>query len=100
MATGLNRPRGPRSIRHLADPRDTPHQQALDEWTAYLWAETGMAIGRWLEDRGKLDQPILSLTREELAGMAWAAVSRYQDLRCVQAEMPPLPAAPAPTFGI
>lgn len=54
---------------------------ALDRFTAQLFDEAGMAIGAWLEERGNLNKPIASLERYELAGMAWAAISKYQDLR-------------------
>lgn len=57
------------------------HQFTLDKFTAQLFDEAGLAIGRWLEQRGNLHKPIASLERYELAGIAWAAISKYQDLR-------------------
>lgn len=65
--------------------RDSPPingpQTALDKFTAQLFDEAGMAIGQWLTERGDLHKPIASLERYELAAMAWAAISKYQDLR-------------------
>jgi hypothetical protein len=48
-----------------------------DEWQAHVTAESAMAIGRWLEARGRLDRPIASLTRAHLEAMAVAAISRF-----------------------
>jgi hypothetical protein len=48
-----------------------------DEWQAYVAHEAGKAIGEWLEGRGRLHQPIRSLTMPELEAMAQNAVSRF-----------------------
>jgi hypothetical protein len=48
-----------------------------DEWQAHVTAEAAMAIGRWLEARGRLDRPIASLTRKDLECMASNAISRF-----------------------
>ena len=47
------------------------------EWQARVTREAGKAIGEWLEGRGKLHQPIASLTRADLEGMAAAATARF-----------------------
>lgn len=38
-------------------------------------------MGRWLEQRGKLHQPISVLRLEELEGIAWAVVTEYTSVR-------------------
>jgi hypothetical protein len=48
-----------------------------DEWEAHVAHEAGKAIGEWLEGRGKLHQPIRSLTMPELEAMAQNAISRF-----------------------
>jgi hypothetical protein len=47
-----------------------------------MWETTGLAIGQWLTDgQINLNRPIRSLSRDELTGMAWAAIGAYNDLR-------------------
>jgi len=48
-----------------------------DEWQAHVTAEAAMAIGQWLEARGRLDRPIASLMRKDLECMASNAISRF-----------------------
>jgi hypothetical protein len=48
-----------------------------DEWHAHVTREAAKAIGAWLEARGRLHQPIHSLTMPELEGIATAAISRF-----------------------
>jgi hypothetical protein len=72
MTPGFNEP--PR-------PEPTQHQQELDAWQREMWRQIGLAIGRWLEQRGRLHQPIKSLQLHELEGIAWAAVSEYGAIR-------------------
>ena len=48
-----------------------------DEWQAHTTREAARAIGEWLEGRGKLHQPIRSLTMPELEAMAQNAISRF-----------------------
>lgn len=48
-----------------------------DEWQAHVTTEAALAMGRWLEARGRLDRPIASLTRRDLECMAAAAISRF-----------------------
>jgi hypothetical protein len=48
-----------------------------DEWQARVAHEAGRAIGEWLEGRGRLHQPIRSLTMPELEAMAQNAISRF-----------------------
>ena len=48
-----------------------------DEWQAHVNHEAGKAMGEWLEGRGRLHQPIHSLTMSELEAMAENAISRF-----------------------
>jgi hypothetical protein len=48
-----------------------------DEWQAHVTHEAAKAIGEWLEGRGRLHQPIRSLTMPELEAIAQNAISRF-----------------------
>jgi hypothetical protein len=48
-----------------------------DEWLVFLRRETAKEIGRWLEGRGRLHQPIRVLTLRELEAIAEAATARW-----------------------
>ncbi len=48
-----------------------------DEWQAWMTHQAAMAIGEWLEGRGRLHQPIRCLTRPDLEAMAANAISRF-----------------------
>ena len=48
-----------------------------DEWQAQVTREAAMEIGAWLEARGRLDQPIRSLTMRDLEALAQNAISRF-----------------------
>lgn len=48
-----------------------------DEWQAHMTREAARAIGTWLEGRGRLHQPIASLTLADLEAMAANAISRF-----------------------
>jgi len=48
-----------------------------DEWQAHTTHEAAKAIGRWLEGRGGLYQPIRSLTMRDLETMAAKANDRF-----------------------
>ena len=48
-----------------------------DEWQAHVTTEAALAMGRWLEARGRLDRPIASLSRKDLECMASNAISRF-----------------------
>ena len=48
-----------------------------DEWQAHVAHEAAKAIGEWLEGRGRLHQPIRSLTMPDLEAMAENAISRF-----------------------
>jgi len=48
-----------------------------DQWQAHVTREAAKAIGRWLEGRGRLHQPIATLTLAELEAMAASAISRF-----------------------
>lgn len=48
-----------------------------DEWQAHVTTEAALAMGRWLEARGRLDRPIASLTRCDLECMVSNAISRF-----------------------
>jgi hypothetical protein len=48
-----------------------------DQWQAHVTREAAKAIGQWLEGRGRLHQPIATLTLAELEAMAATAISRF-----------------------
>jgi hypothetical protein len=48
-----------------------------DAWQAHVTREAAKDIGRWLEGRGRVRQPIAALSLGELACMASAAISRF-----------------------
>ncbi len=48
-----------------------------DEWQAHVTREAARAIGTWLEGRGKLHQPIATLTLGDLEAMAVGAIARF-----------------------
>lgn len=48
-----------------------------DEWQAHVTTEAALAMGAWLEARGRLDRPIASLTRRDLECMPMSAISRF-----------------------
>lgn len=48
-----------------------------DEWQAHVTREAAKAMGRWLEGRGRLHQPIAALTLADLEAMAANAISQF-----------------------
>ena len=48
-----------------------------DAWQAHVTTEAALAMGLWLEARGRLDRPIASLSRKDLECMATNAISRF-----------------------
>ena len=48
-----------------------------DRWQAQVTREAALEIGKWLEARGRLHQPIASLTLGDLEAMASNAISRW-----------------------
>ncbi|MGE0424954.1 MAG: hypothetical protein AB7O88_22035 [Reyranellaceae bacterium] len=48
-----------------------------DQWQAHVTHEAARAIGRWLERRGRLHQPIATLTMADLEAMAASAIARF-----------------------
>jgi len=48
-----------------------------DEWQAHVTREAAREIGRWLEGRGRLHQPIATLTMADLEAMAANAIGRF-----------------------
>ena len=48
-----------------------------DEWQTHTTHEAAKAIGKWLDGRGRLHQPIRCLTMLELEAMAQNAISRF-----------------------
>ena len=48
-----------------------------DEWQAHVTREAAKAVGEWLEGRGRLHQPIATLTLTDLEAMAANAISRF-----------------------
>lgn len=69
-----------------------------DEWQAHVTREAAMAIGSWLEGRGRLHQPIRSLTVRDLEALASAAIARFivlaseriREAECRDDSLPPL----------
>lgn len=51
--------------------------KTADEWQASVTTEAALAMGQWLEARGRLERPIASLTRRDLECMATNAISRF-----------------------
>lgn len=56
------------------DPR--PPSEA-DCWQAQVTREAALEIGKWLEARGRLHQPIANLSLADLEAMASNAISRW-----------------------
>lgn len=48
-----------------------------DEWQAHVLHQAAIAIGEWFEGRGRLHQPIRTLSMPELEAMAQNAISRF-----------------------
>jgi hypothetical protein len=48
-----------------------------EAWQAHVTREAAREIGRWLEGRGRLHQPITVLNLGELECLATAAISRF-----------------------
>jgi hypothetical protein len=48
-----------------------------DEWQAHVTREAAKEVGKWLEGRGRLKQPIAALTMADLEAMASNAISRF-----------------------
>jgi hypothetical protein len=48
-----------------------------NEWQAHVTREAAKAMGEWLEGRGRLNQPIRSLTLQDLEHMATNAIARF-----------------------
>jgi hypothetical protein len=48
-----------------------------DEWQAQVTHEAAKAIGQWLEARGRLHQPIATLTMADLEAMATNAIGCF-----------------------
>jgi hypothetical protein len=48
-----------------------------DAWQAHVTREAARDIGRWLEGRGRLQQPIAVLSMGDLECLASAAISRF-----------------------
>ncbi|MBF0354935.1 MAG: hypothetical protein HQL43_06850 [Alphaproteobacteria bacterium] len=48
-----------------------------DEWQVHTTHEAAKAIGKWLEGRGRLHQPIRAMTMSDLEAMADNAIARW-----------------------
>ena len=48
-----------------------------NEWQAHVTREAAKAMGEWLEGRGRLHQPIRSLTLQDLEHMATNAIASF-----------------------
>ena len=65
---------------HRQPPRrsgSTAEPVTEDEWQAHVTREAAKEIGAWLEARGRLDQPIRSLTMRDLEALAQNAITRF-----------------------
>ena len=62
---------------HGAGSAQRCRANAEDEWQKHVTHEVALAIGQWLEGRGRLNQPIRSLTMSDLEAMASNAISRF-----------------------
>lgn len=60
-----------------ASPITTEPGMTDEEWQAHVTREAAKAIGKWLEGRGRLHQPIAALTLPELEAMADNAIARF-----------------------
>lgn len=60
-----------------------------DAWQAHVSREAARAVGAWLEARGRLHQPIRSLTMAELEAIATAAIGRFVVLASERIEARP-----------
>jgi len=77
----------------------SPFQQEQDEWQRKMWETVALSMGRWLTDaQTDLGRPIRSLKKEELLGMACAAIGTYHELRTERLRQ--LEAAPDPRRSI
>lgn len=56
-------------------------QLEQDRWQREMLRACGLAIGRWLEQRGALSKPIRTLELYELEGMANEVIGTYNELR-------------------
>ena len=66
----------PRRRARRSDKAPRPPSEA-DEWQAQVTREAALEIGKWLEARGRLHQPIASLSIGDLEAMASNAISRW-----------------------
>ena len=48
-----------------------------DEWQAHVTREAAKEMGAWLEARGRLHQPIRSLTMRDLEALAQNAITQF-----------------------
>ena len=65
-----------RRARRRPDKASRPPSEA-DRWQAQVTREAALEIGKWLEARGRLHQPVASLTLGDLEAMAVSAISRW-----------------------
>ncbi|WP_413877138.1 hypothetical protein [Albidovulum sp.] len=66
----------PRRRARSSDKASRPPCEA-DQWQAQVTREAAPEIGKWLEARGRLHQPVASLTLGDLEAMAVSAISRW-----------------------
>ena len=66
----------PKRRARKSDKASRPPSEA-DRWQAQVTRGAALEIGRWLEARGRLHQPIASLSLGDLEAMATAAISRW-----------------------
>ena len=81
----------PRRRARSSDKASRPPREA-DQWQAQVTREAALEIGKWLEARGRLHQPVASLTLGDLEAMAVSAISRWivlQSERLHRQDWPP-----------
>ena len=80
--------------RRARKPHKAPRPPSeADGWQAHVTREAALEIGKWLEARGRLHQPIASLTLGDLEAMASNAISRWivlQSQRLHRQDWPPV----------
>lgn len=69
-----------RSGSAAGEPQSEYRRKQAD-WQHELGEAMAQSVGKYLEGRGQLNKPISSLQLCELEGIAWAAVSEYQNRR-------------------
>ncbi len=57
--------------------KEAARDASEDEWQAHVRLEAAKAIGTWLEARGRLHEPVRTLTMSDLEAMADNAIAWF-----------------------